>query len=139
MHSINDNRYVFSGSFSEKIFPQIGGLESLRPRPKAAAVGLARAQPGPGPGPARAPGPAWPGPGPVRPGPDPGLNRRSKTVKIALNGVQVAPFGLKLCQNDAPDLRIIFPALLDPKPQLKKSKTPKIIKIPIFTVNNAFL
>ena len=64
----------------------------------------------------------------------PGLNRPSKTIKIDLNGVQVAPFGLKLCQNDAPDLRIILGALLDPKTQFKKSKTPKITKIPIFPV-----
>ena len=41
-----------------------------------------------------------------------------------LNGVQVAPFGPKLGQNDAPDLRIIFQALLGPKPNLK-IKNPK--------------
>ncbi len=39
-----------------------------------------------------------------------------------LNGVQVGPFGPKLCQNDAPDLRIIFQALLGPKNKLKKKK-----------------
>ena len=55
---------------------------------------------------------------------------------MGLNGVQVAPFGPKLGQNDAPDLRIIFQALLGPKTQLKKSKTLKITKIPIFTVQN---
>ena len=43
-----------------------------------------------------------------------------KTMKLALNGVQVAPFGLKLCQNDAPDLRIIFQTLLGPKTSLNK-------------------
>ena len=36
-------------------------------------------------------------------------------MKIGLNGVQVAPFGPKLGQNEAPDLRIIFQALLGPK------------------------
>ena len=29
-----------------------------------------------------------------------------------LDGVQVGPFGPKLCQNGAPELRIIFQALL---------------------------
>ena len=38
------------------------------------------------------------------------------------NRVQVAPFGPKLCQNDAPDLRIILGALLGPKTQLEKNK-----------------
>ena len=52
-----------------------------------------------------------------------GLNGRSKTVKIGLNGVQVAPFGLKLCQNDAPDLRIILEASPDPKNLLKNQKS----------------
>ena len=47
-----------------------------------------------------------------------------KTMKFALNGVQVALFGLKLCQNDATDLRIILGALLDPKNKLKKNKNP---------------
>ena len=45
-----------------------------------------------------------------------------KTMKLALNGVQVAPFGLKLCQNDAPDLRIIFQTLLGPKTSFKNTK-----------------
>ena len=72
----------------------------------------------------------------ARPGPKSGLNRPSKTIKIDLNEFQVAPFGLKLCQNEAPDLRIILDTLLDPKTQLKKSKTPKITKIPIFTVQS---
>ena len=75
--------------------------ESLRPRPKAAAVGPARAQPGPGPG----------------------LNRPSKIIKMSLSGVRVAPFGLKLCQNDAPDLRIILEALLGPKTLFKNKKS----------------
>ena len=100
---------LFQGHFLKKHSPYRGGLSELT----AAAEGRGR---GPGPG------------------PRPGLNRPSKTIKIDLNGVQVAPFGLKLCQNDAPDLRIIFPALLGPKTQLKK-KT-KMIKIPIFTVQN---
>ena len=43
-------------------------------------------------------------------------------MKLALNGVQVAPFGLKLCQNDAPDLRIILEALLVPKTVFKNKK-----------------
>ena len=55
---------------------------------------------------------------------------------MGLNGVQVAPFGLKLCQNDAPDLRIILAALLGPETQFKKSKNPQITEIPIFTVQN---
>ena len=84
--------------------------------------GLAQAQPGPGLARARS-------------GPKSGLNRPSKTIKIGLNGVQVAPFGLKLCQNAAPDLRIILGALLGPKTLLKNKKT-KNIKIPRFTVNN---
>ena len=36
-------------------------------------------------------------------------------IKMHTNGLPVAPFGLKLCQNVAPRLRIIFQALLDPK------------------------
>ena len=36
-----------------------------------------------------------------------------------LNGVQVAPFGPKLGQNDAPELRFISQALLGPKTLLK--------------------
>ena len=43
-----------------------------------------------------------------------------------LNGVQVAPFGPKLGQNDAPDLRIIFQALLGPQTLFKNQKNPKI-------------
>ena len=85
--------------------------------------GLAQAQPGPGL--ARA-----------RPGPKSGLNRPSKTIKIGLNGVEVAPFGPKLCQNVAPRLRIIFQALPGPKTKLKKSKIPKMLKIPIFPVQS---
>ena len=48
----------------------------------------------------------------------------------------MAPFGLKLCQNDAPDLRIIFQALLGPKTKLKGSKNLKMLKIPIFPVQS---
>ena len=59
-----------------------------------------------------------------------------KTMKLALNGVQVAPFGLKLCQNDAPDLRIILEALLCPKTLFKIKKKHNSIKIPSFTVKN---
>ena len=43
-----------------------------------------------------------------------------------LNGIQVAPFGPKLGQNDTPELRIIFQALQDPKTQFKNQKIPKI-------------
>ena len=43
-----------------------------------------------------------------------------------LNGVQVAPFGPKLGQNDAPELRIIFQALLGPKTLFKNQKHLKI-------------
>ena len=39
----------------------------------------------------------------------------TKILKLALNGVHVAPFGLKLCENDAPDLRIIFEPSWAPK------------------------
>ena len=39
----------------------------------------------------------------------------AKTTKMDLNGVQVDPFGPKLGQNDTPELRIIFQALLGPK------------------------
>ena len=63
--------------------------------------------------------------------------RHPKTIKMGLNGVQVAPFGPKLGQNDAPDLRIIFRTLLGPKTLLKKPKIPTILKIPIFTVRSA--
>ena len=47
-------------------------------------------------------------------------------MKLVLNGVQVAPFGLKLCQNDAPDLRIIFLTLLGQKSKCKNQKHLKI-------------
>ena len=57
-------------------------------------------------------------------------------MNIKLNGVQVARFGPKLCQNDAADFRIILGALLGPETQLEKSKIPKVIKIPIITVQN---
>ena len=111
------------------------------PDPGPARPGPGRAWPGPGPGPARArpgPGPARPGPGPAqaRPWPKSGLNRLSKTIKIVLNRVQVAPFGLKLCQNDAPDLRIILGALLGPKTLFKNQNNNKQIGIPSFTINN---
>ena len=43
-----------------------------------------------------------------------------------LNGVQVAPFGPKLGQNDAPELRIIFQALLGQKTLCKNQKNLKI-------------
>ena len=76
------------------------------------------------------------GPGLARPRPGPGLNRPSQIIKMGLNGVQVAPFGLKLCQNDAPDLRIILEALLGPKTLFKNQKSPTIIKIPSFTVKH---
>ena len=49
--------------------------------------------------------------------------RSLKTTKIYLNGVQVAPFGLKLCQNDAPDLRIILEASPDQKTIQKCKKS----------------
>ena len=51
------------------------------------------------------------------------------------NGVQMAPFGPKLCQNVAPRLRIIFQTLLGLKNPLRKKKTEHIeLKIPIFAV-----
>ena len=50
-------------------------------------------------------------------------NEVPQNHEVALNGVQVAPFGLKLCQNDAPDLRIISQTLLDPKTSFKNKKT----------------
>ena len=93
----------------------------LRVRRRKKSIGVTR----PGPGPAQA-----------RPGPSPGLNRPSQIMKIGLNGVQVAPFGLKLCQNDAPDLRIILEGLLVPKTLFKNPKNHKIIEIPSFTVKN---
>ena len=46
-----------------------------------------------------------------------------------LNGVQVAPFGPKLGQNDAPELRIIFQALLGPKTIFKNPKNAKNVNI----------
>ena len=79
---------------------------------------------------------ARPGPGPAQARPGPGLNRPSKITRVCLRGVQVALFGLKLCENDAPDLRIILEALLGPKTLFKHPKKPKNIKIPSFTVNN---
>ena len=85
--------------------------------------GLAQAQPGPGL--AR----AWPRP-------KSGLSRPSKTIKIGLNRIQVVPFGRKLCQNVAPRLRIILQAPLGPKTKLKKSKNPKMLKIPISPVQS---
>ena len=39
---------------------------------------------------------------------------------MGLDGVEVAPFGPKLCQNVGPRLRIIFQALLGPKTKLEK-------------------
>ena len=51
---------------------------------------------------------------------------------MGLNRVEVAPFGPTLCQNVAPRLRIIFQALLGPKTKIKKSKKPKVLKIPMF-------
>ena len=53
-------------------------------------------------------------------------NEVPKTIKIDLNGVQVAPFGPKLGQNDAPDLRIIFQTLLGPKTSFQHQKNTKI-------------
>ena len=64
-------------------------------------------------------------------------NGVQKTIKMGLNGVQMAPFGLKLGQNVAPRLRIIFQALLGPKTQFKNQKMPYNLKIPIFTVKNS--
>ena len=55
---------------------------------------------------------------------------------MGLNGAQVALFGPKLCQNDAPDLRIIFQALLGPKTQLKEIKNTENYQNPDFTVEN---
>ena len=46
-------------------------------------------------------------------------------MKIDLNGVQVALFGPKLGQNDAPDLRIFLGALLGPETQSKKNSNPE--------------
>ena len=46
-----------------------------------------------------------------------------KHIKIDLNRVQVAPFGPKLGQNDAPDLRIILDRFLDQKSQFKNKKS----------------
>ena len=74
------------------------------------------------------PGPAWawpkPSPGLARPEPGPGLARAQvgpeqtfKNHQNRLNGIQVVPFGPKLCQNVAPRLRIIFQALLGLKNQ----------------------
>ena len=56
-----------------------------------------------------------------------------KTIKKYLNGVQVAPFGPKLGQNDGPDLRIIFQTLLGPKSKFKSQKTilPKSALFPL--------
>ena len=62
--------------------------------------------------------------------------RSEKTIKTGLSGVEVAPFGPKLCQNVAPRLRIIFQALLGPKTKLNKFKIPKIMKIQMFTVQS---
>ena len=120
-YSFKNSLSFFQGHFLKKN-PHISTRrESLRSRPKAAAVFPARARPRPGP--AR----SGPGPARARPGPKSGLNRSSKTIKIGLNEVQVAPFGLKLCQNDAPDLRIILGALLDPKTKLQnKNKKLKL-------------
>ena len=63
-------------------------------------------------------------------------NEVSKNRENGPNRVDVGPFGPKLCQNVAPRLRIIFQALLGPKTQLKASKNPKMLKIPIFTVQS---
>ena len=45
---------------------------------------------------------------------------------MGLSGVEVAPFGLKLCQNVASRLRIIFQALLGLKTQFKKQKSENV-------------
>ena len=45
-------------------------------------------------------------------------------MKMGLNGDQAGPFGPKLGQNDTPELRIIFQALLGPKTQ-NSNKTKK--------------
>ena len=45
----------------------------------------------------------------------------TKTIQMDLNGVEVAPFGPKLCQNIAPRLRIFIQALLRLKKHIKKN------------------
>ena len=50
---------------------------------------------------------------------------------MGLSGVEVAPFGPKLCRNVAPRLRIIFQALPGPKTQLKNIKKMEMLKIPL--------
>ena len=59
-----------------------------------------------------------------------------ETMKMGLSGVEMAPFGAKLCQNVAPRLRIIFQALLGLKTQLKNIKNLSMLKIPFFTVQS---
>ena len=56
-------------------------------------------------------------------------NQVPQIIKFCLNGVQVAPFGPKLGQNDAPDLRIIFQALLGPKIPLKNKKIQILLRV----------
>ena len=43
--------------------------------------------------------------------------------------MQVVPFGPKLGQNEAPELRIIFQTLLGPQTLFKKSEKPHNVKI----------
>ena len=58
------------------------------------------------------------------------MSSEKKTINIGLNGVEVAPFGHKLCQHVTPRLRIIFQALLGLKDKLNKSTTPKNVEHP---------
>ena len=52
---------------------------------------------------------------------------------MGTKGVQVAPFGPKLCQNVAPRLRIIYQTLLGLKTKLKKkTKKQKHVENPDF-------
>ena len=61
-------------------------------------------------------------------------NEVPKTIKMGLNGVEVASFGPKLCQNVAPRHRIIFQTLLGLKNKLKNQINPKLLKISTFAV-----
>ena len=56
--------------------------------------------------------------------------RSEKTIKTGLSGVEVAPFGPKLCQIVAPRLMIIFQALPGPKNKLKKNINPENVENP---------
>ena len=56
-------------------------------------------------------------------------NQVPETAKMSLNGVEVGPFGPKLGQNDAPDLRIIFQALLGPKTLFKNKNIQILLRV----------